>query len=605
MSNRIDFFQAEQKGLAIPAATVSVFLDGQLCPSLVPIEMVRGGWPEFSWARLTLNRAGWAEVGQADEPDLTCGRSICIRQFYNAMPPDVAVEGVPIFAGHIETIERDSELPGEQGVRIVARDFSAELERITVYGQRHAGAGGSGVFLAGLDTIFNPNGRANASAEPVSIDGKTYTVFAAESPQGQVWSYAQAIQYLLCEYLPTGRLQIPSVNQLESVTENQIVRDLDVTGLSLLAALRRCCERIGLEFKFVPRLAETGPSEAIVFYGRASGRQVELSCQAIGEVLSVSKTNVAKVRSRTNFWPVTHRYIGQGDFKVYEATFELVKAWDPAIQSTNYDTFSPSTNPQFYQVKDVYRKWCLNEAGDYSGPPYNRGAAFDFSKIFGTTDYAQRRRRFWPCLSADKQGKSLGYYLQVSFDGENWWQYLYAFNNLLDECGIWLSSDQLDLDTWIAALKGVLRFRITASVVSDERLGCAVTNGPVNSVAPVMDYVITVPRQFKYRKVSGQSIFAGGCGGTLGIPDEVDDSQGLYEFVRHKTELSGHIVETAEVQMPYLALDLAVGDRMTAGPDSRDILSLRTDNRSLARIERVQMDFVKQNTSLKIVRQRM
>ena len=316
-------------------------------------------------------------------------------------------------------------------------------------------------------------------------------------------------------------------------------------------------------------------------------------------------SDIVRLHSRKNFWPVTHRYIGQGDFKVYEATFELVKAWDTADEDTDYGKFSPSTNPDFYQVKDVYRKWCLNEAGDYSDAPYNQGEAFDFSKIFGSSNFARRRRRFWPALSTDKQGKSLGYFLQVSFDnGLHWWQYLYAFNNLLDECGVWLSSDQLDVNTWVAALKGVLRFRITASVISDERLSCIVADGPVNSTVPVVEQLITVPRQFKYRKVSGQSIFAGCSDETLGTPDEIDDSTMLYEFVRKRAAVASATSETASVRTAYLALDYEVGDKVSASPESRDLLSCRNNNRSTSWIERVQMDFRNQCTNLRIVRQR-
>jgi hypothetical protein len=409
----------------------------------------------------------------------------------------------------------------------------------------------------------------------------------------------------LKQYLLVGQLQTPDIKQLQGLTENQIVRDLDVTGLTLIEALHRCCERIGLNFKFVPLLAETGPSQAIVFYKSGTGRTVELNCQQIGEQLSISKTNITNLSSRKNFWPVTHKYIGQGDFKVYEATFELVKAWDESLEDTDYDKFSPSTNPDFYQVKDVYRKWCLNEAGDYTGAPFYRGDAFDFSRIFDSSNYAAHRRRFWPCLTADKQGKSLGYFLQVSFDNEwHWWQYLYAFNNLLDECGIWLSSDRLDPDTWVAALKGVLKFRITASVISDERLTCVVADGPVNSTAPVVEHIITLPRQFKYRKVSSRSIFAKTDDDTLGIPDEVDDSTALYEFVRKKAQVESEVIETVEIQTPYMAFNYQVGDKVTSSPESRDLLGIKSDNRSVSWIERVQIDFRNQCTNLKIVRKR-
>jgi hypothetical protein len=610
MSNRTDFFQSAQARLALPAATVSVLLEGVLCPDLEVVEIVHGTWPEFGWARLAYNPAGRADADTlaAEEVEtvpmyIGMGKSIYIRQVYNGIPPGAAAFGVPVFDGQIESIETELGPDGEN-VEIIARDFSANLRRATVYGQRVAESAGSSVFLAGLDTVFNADGQANASSAPIEVNGKSYTAFCAQPSRGKLWSYAEVIDYLLCEYLVDGQLHRPGLEQLRALTESQTVRDLDVTGLNLLEAVHRCCDRVGLRFKFVPRLAETRPSQALVFYKNGEGRAVEINCQKHGEQLSISKTNIARLSSIKNFWPITHKYIGQGDFKVYEASFELVKAWDPAGEDTDYEKFSPSTNPEFYKVRDIYRKWCLNEAGDYSGSPYNQGDAFDFSKIFQGCNYVRRRRRFWPALTTDKQGKSLGYYLEVSYDGVNWWQYLQAFNNLLDECGVWLSSDQLDVDTWVAALKKVLRFRITASVISDERLSCVVTDGPVDSCTAVVKQVITLPRQFKYRKVSDQSIFVNASDDALGEPDEADDSMALYEFVRHRAAVSAATIENIDIQTPILMFDYRVGDRVTSSPESRDLLGCRSDNRSKAWIERVQMDFQKQCTNLKIVRQR-
>jgi len=608
MSNRIDFFQTEQKKLSLPAGTVSVFVNGSLCPYLEPIEIVRGDWPKFSYARLAYNPAVDTDndlVGIEDiESKIAVGKAVRIEQVYNDVAPDVSVGSLPIFCGQIEAIETRLSSDGER-VEIEVRDFSANLKRISVYGRRIAESDGSTIFLSGADTVFNEDGKANASAEQVENEGESYTVFRAEPSGGRLFSYADVIDYLLCEYLPAGQLHRPSIEQLRALTEDQIVRDLDVTGLDSLEALHRCCERIGLRFKFVPRLVPTGTEQAIVFYRNGVGRAVELNYQRTGETLSVSKTNIGRLYSKRNYWPITHKYIGQGDFKVYEATFELVKAWDGADESTDYDEFSPSTNPDFYKVKDVYRKWCLNEAGDYSGEPFNQGEPFDFSKIFEGDEFVHHRRRFLPALTTDKNGKSLGYFLQVSYDdGWHWWQYLHAFNNLLDECGIWLSSDQLDVDTWIAALKGVLRFRITASVVSDQRLSSTVADGPIDSTIPVIEQVITLPRQFKYRKVSGKSIFANATDDSLGEPDEVDDSAGLYEYVRKKALVSSEAIETIDVQTLNLVLDYSIGDRVTSSLESRDVLGCKSDNRSSYWIEQVQIDFEKQCTNLKIVRQR-
>ena len=501
MSNRIDFFQSAETRLSLPAPMFSILIDGMLCPYVELKEVVRANWPEFGWARLAYNPAAYTGCKltrvEEIEGEIGLGKLVYIEQIYNGCAPDGGAFAFPIFAGQIEGVEIQLGPDGEM-VEFIARDLSATLKRITVYGQRMSNCDGSTVFLTGPDTTFNPEERGNAKIEPIEKNGSSYTVFCAESSNAKPWGYAEVIRYMLCEYLAGGQLQVPDMERLRALTENQTARELDVTGLSLVDALHRCCERVGLEFKFVPRPVPTGPSQAIVFYRSGRGRHVELNHQLSGERLSISKTDIARLNSTKTFWPITHKYVGQGDFKVYEATFELVKAWDPADEDADYDKFSPSTNAEFYKTRDVYRKWCLNEAGDYSSVPYNQGDAFDFAKIFEGDNFVRRRRRFWPALTVDKQGKSLGYFLEVSFDnGQHWWQYLYAFNNLLDECGVWLSSDRLDVNTWVAALKGGLLFRITASVISDERLSCMVSDGPVHSTVPVVEHIIRLPRQFR------------------------------------------------------------------------------------------------------------
>ena len=371
MSNRVDFFQSEEVSLAIPGTLVSVLVDGSLCPYLEVAEIMRGDWPEFGWARLVYNPAGCSPGGLLSAEDIEAevgmGKSVRIEQVYNGLAPGASAFSFAIFVGQIEGIETRIDKGGEL-VEIIVRDFSSQLKRVTVYGQRIRSGDGSSVFLSGVDTTFSADGKANAAIEPIEHNGSNYTAFAAEPSKGKLWSYAEVIEYLLCEYLSGGQLQLPRVEQLRALTDNQTARDFDVTGLDLLEALRSCCQRTGLRFEFVPRFVSTGPEQAIVFYKNGTGRVIELNCQRGGERFSISKTSISKLHSRKNFFAVTHRYIGQGDFKIYEATFELVKAWEPADESTNYDTFSPTTNPDFYKVKDVYRKWVLNEAGRLQRP---------------------------------------------------------------------------------------------------------------------------------------------------------------------------------------------------------------------------------------------
>jgi hypothetical protein len=599
MSNRIDLFQVEQTALTLPATTVAVFVDGKMSPILEPKEIVRGTWPDFSRARLEHNPV--QTVGnniysfQDIEKLFPMGKSLGIKAIYNGTSAGNAkISGYSLFEGQIEKIESALQ-SNSQSVEIIARDFSAAMERISVYGQRIAKDSNT-IFLDGFDTVFNPDGKANAGNVPVDVHGRSYKVFSANTQNAKLWKYAEVIHYLLSEYVTIGQLHIPCLQRLLSITDRQIARDLDITGLSLVDALHRCCQRIGINFTFVP-VDGNVPSQSIVFSKANTGRTVELNYQKSGQV-SLSKTNVAALRIQKNYWPNTHRFIGQGDYKIYEATFELIKAWDSSLEANTYHYFSPSTYSDFYKVRDVYRKWTLNEAGDYSGSPYNRGNAFDFSAIFDSSNYIHKRRRFWPCLTTDSQNRSLGYYLQVSYDdGLTWRQYEDAFNILTDECGIWLSSDQLNIDLILASASDTLRFRITASVVSDERLNAVVTRGRVNSIAPVIDHVITLPRQFKYQKVSGKSIFAHSQDDIPGISDEIDDTNALYEFVRHLSYDSPEVIETIDLQTLLPVFDYRPGDIVVSSPESRDIFSCR-NKRSISHIENVHIDFQKQCTNL-------
>jgi hypothetical protein len=413
------------------------------------------------------------------------------------------------------------------------------------------------------------------------------------------WSYADAIYYLLTVFLPAGQVVIPGRAMLRNLTGQKEIRELDVTGLSLAEALHRCCEGCGLEFAFKPIVCNEQRKQAIELRRKGHGANVELNLQKAGESLNVSRTNVLEYASERNLWPVTHRYIGQGDWKVFEGTFELVRAWDPALESTDYGRYSPLTNPDFESVRDVHRRWCLNEAGDYTGEPFNAGPAYDFASVFGTDAYVHRRRKFGKALSRGEDGESLGYVLEISYDsGEHWWPYEFGFEVLGDECGVWLSDDLLDEYVWVAAWKGEMRMRITATVVSDSRISCTVSDGPVGSVIPVVDEVISRPSEYEYRRVSGTSVLLGGDA------DEVDDSQALAEYVRNMPANGAAAIETIDVRTGHLCFGFDVGDIVTSSPESRDIFSVRRDNRSTVQIERAQMDFQNQQTEIRTVRRR-
>jgi hypothetical protein len=70
----------------------------------------------------------------------------------------------------------------------------------------------------------------------------------------------------------------------------------------------------------------------------------------------------------------------------------------------------------------------------------------------------------------------------------------------------------------------------------------------------------------------------------------------------HNRPAESGVIETIDVWTPMVATHYEVGDRVTVSPDSRDILGVRRNNRSIFGIGRVKMDFENQCTNLRILR---
>ncbi len=93
--------------------------------------------------------------------------------------------------------------------------------------------------------------------------------------------------------------------------------------------------------------------------------------------------------------------------------------------------------------------------------------------------------------------------------------------------------------------------------------------------------------------------------GSVGSPDEADDTDALNQFIRRRAQAGAAVIEAFDVRTPYLGLGFEVGDIVKTNLDGRDIFSTAGDNRSVCLIERVRIDFAKQTTQLKVVRSRM
>jgi hypothetical protein len=593
MSNRIDFYETAKQSLSIPAGRGIVFVDGSVSQFLEVTEIINDSAPQYGSAKFRFDNAGYKMLSAIEPGQLpVAGKYVEVFEVYDLGEGNSVPGKHRIFTGQIESVE--AVLDGsEDMIEVVARDYSARMERITV-SRRRVDDGDSGYLIEGSSLIFNENGKGNASANDVIRDGKKSRIFSADG-SGTYWSCGATVQYLLAEYVPPGELSVPPVELIDAVMGEVICDELNVDGDSLLEALEKVCQIAGVLMKFVPCGNLNRPR--ISFYRPGEHGQVELDMQLEGERLNLSKTQIASVKRTSSFWPVTHRYFEQGEKKVFESTFELVEAWDPALEGRSQAEYETS-HADFQDVNNVYRKWCLNETGEYSVAPYNRGDMYDLSGLDNEAVFLGGQQKFLNSISTDQAGDSYGVYVEVSYDtGISWAKFEGGVKNLSDQCGIYISDASLDNDYYNAAVSGQIRLRVTATVESDEHLMYSVADGPVDSVVEVRDHHIDTGGNYEYRKVCGGSIFYRDDAG-------IDDSEKLLGALRNSANRILNIIETIDVETPFLRTTISVGDRVISGADGRDVIGSRNDRRSTFWVDRVVMDFEKQTTRLKILRKR-
>ena len=606
MSNTVDFHQIQQSQTILPADSPMVLINSQVSGLLTVNKIVRAAYPEFSWAELQYNPAALKLpkpiVPEDIENSIPIGSSISICHIFNGSIGSPAQMKYVLFHGYIEKINT---VINEKTVCVtfIARDISAALERIIVMGQRIYDDGRT-VFLKDKPLAFNADGQNNRSPNTVANNGRSYHIFGHFDNESFAFDYSQAINYLLCEYVPHGIVDLPNNAQYTNLFDHIPAYDIDVDGLSLIKALYKICRLCGVEFYFLPCQSEQTLDTNIVFYRPGHRRLVELNMQYPGQSFNITHTNIHTVDSERSYWPITHRYIGLGEFKEYEATFDLIKAWSPSKEGGDIEAYSTAAE-DFESVENVYRRWCLNEAGDYTGSPYNQGSSYDFDEVFQTENYIHRKRKFLDCITVDADGNSLGQYLEISYNsGKKWQRYEGKFNVLADECGIWISEKLFDDDFWTAAEANKLRFRITASVQSDQRLTYRVADGPVNSSVTVIDKILNLPANYYFRQISKQSIFYSIISDDFDASKLIDDTPVLFSHIRQQANADIDLIEEIVVTTPIISPNFEPGDQVTTSPDSRDILGIRKDPRSLFWVDRVEIDFEKQSTKLKIFRQR-
>jgi len=354
-------------------------------------------------------------------------------------------------------------------------------------------------ILTGRRCIFNYEGRPNRDPIELNLldaaDVQLCTMPIFADPQfAEPWTARQMLYYLLSplnnpayQYLP---ISDPStLTGLDHSDFDKVLNHVVVEGLNIIEAIQLICRSIGWGFR------EDYDDEDVnlVFYkiGSASSYSRssavptilhKLHAPAVGEAVVDAALQGKKLlwsmSLAEDIGPVVNKPRGLGAPHRFEFTAELVPAWldedfAPDISEDNINLFfteaelqdlTDKNSKDFFKyyhprgsgfLRDVGRKWSLNESGTFSSADtYDRGMPFDFSSVIDSEYirdegnrrlYAPYNRKLLPCLTIDKDRlTSVGIRVEFSFDGGQTWQLIpCSIASLTDECGIYIAEANL------------------------------------------------------------------------------------------------------------------------------------------------------------------
>ncbi|MBN2583388.1 MAG: hypothetical protein JXL80_09985 [Planctomycetes bacterium] len=561
MSNKAVFFASESRVPVVSEPVFRIMVDGHWRAALRPVryEQRVGDVP-----RLVLE----LDVGRAlDESERWLPESVLWAAGPEQLVTVDLMRGttlgwrgggtVRLFEGYVDGPEFGYDARAER-TSLVAVDRSHSLLASRVGGQYVNIEDEDATCLSGLDLVFNPDGRPNMSSEDdTPADERPRRLFVApDSETAETWSAAEAANYLLAFYGAADWLDLPTRGELSDLLGDEPIENVRLEGRSLLEALEILGRRRGLRVTVaLSQDASEQLTRTLVFVGRGLGRRVSLYHQMPEETYDRQRTFLERLDARIAWSESLARIELVGDVEVFESTFELLPGWDPAMEDEDPTAYRRSSNASFNGVTDVFRKWVLNEAGDYNDEPYELDGPYDFSGMFGTTAYLPRRRRLLPSISTDALGQSRGVHVELSYDdGETWLRYEGPVRVLRDECGIYLAGDGLAPALYRAAKTDQLRCRVTAAVESDSRLQVVAERDGLQDEHRGRRRWVDVSSDYHRRVVCSSSIFAGGSSRA------VDDTEALQALADELFEADRYAPVSAKVTLPTFSTSYRVGD---------------------------------------------
>ncbi len=519
---------------ALPAR---VYLNGARRRDLIAMEWGSESAPAFGQARLMLRDVGPVGSGQLEAklarlPEI--GSTIAI------MPAEDYGDGDfhGIVTAHGVELGGDGEALVIEATHHLVSDLS---ETITT---KHI-LSADGVRESDHARIVFNNTAGPATPSPVAIGSRSTRCFDV-SLSATAWTVADALGYLMATLVPDD-VAVPSLEELDELAGTIDLGVLDVTGMTAGEAIAKVARRGGLTV----RGARCGKGIVVYRAGRTGPRRT-VRLQATGETFSPETTNLWRGKLTFSRRPARRGVVVIGQKKRYESTFALSKGWDPSLETSRWRDFVRSLSSNWPIVRDVYRKWVLNEHDWYSGQPWGL-SAHDFSDISGDEFNLPVPRPFLPCLSSDPSGRTLGLVVEIrtgpSAPWRRWRGPLWASGC---EAAIYLGGDALGGEFFSAAAADQAQARITATIESDTPLKVSI-DGDIDCGRELID----LSNRARWDRVHSGSVFF--SDDELGPPAERDDLAMLEEWALRHVETSWGSVE-AKFELGWVDTSYHVGD---------------------------------------------
>jgi hypothetical protein len=279
-----------------------------------------------------------------------------------------------------------------------------------------------------------------------------------------LWDLSEAVYYL-CTNLNLLETYVhnPTLAVLRSVIddEHDLVRNLHIPfGTYLPKALDLLLEPLGYSWyvaiddktaALTIRVFQRGVGTAVTsVYLQPRGAQLNLAPDS-GDELS----NTCAVEIDYDIGSLYNQVVAFGDYEEYESTFTLFPLWDAT--KDNLIAYPPQLwtgAPDFVKngFHDVWRKWGLNEAGDYIGlrPEIQRPYPFDELGL-SASQTLPRRRRFLPTLTLGPDLRPIGHlkgctlelYSPYWKEGAGWRQVTAGCELLETECAVYFGDREI------------------------------------------------------------------------------------------------------------------------------------------------------------------